>query len=1438
MAAVNDEPEFTKFQRELDAAFHASGDPFPSGTPEHAELLGFVAKLAKFRRSRPEPPAGASGTVAPDPDLAARLGLPTAYDPRFRLPASLVAPQERVGAAVRAIARRMAQQQQRAATTFGSGRDHGRDRDRDRGWDRDRRGGGGGISSSIGGGGGGSASVDGGMTPEIVEAAKQVVEEYRRLLPWFEDFHQRRQMARLRKLQADRAALPAAAFRGAIVSALASSQALVVAGDTGCGKSTQIPQYLAAAGYRRIAVTQPRRISAVSLARRVAVEAGDAHGSSVGFKVRFSSSVAGSTRIVFCTEGILLRELAGDPLLSGYDVVVLDEVHERHLTTDFLLALLRALLLQRPELRLVLMSATINCAAFADYFGGAPIVQIPGRLYPIQLVYVPPEGAAADEARRRAGGGAGGSSKGGGVGGSSRSGGAGGSGRGGGRGGSGGQGSDQIDPAPYLRLLQRIDTEVPSSQRGDLLVFVAGTADIAALCAAMAPYAEQTRRWVILPLHAALPLEAQEKVFDVPPDGVRKAIISTNIAETSLTIDGVRFVCDSGRAKEMIHDVASGGGSLQEGWISRASADQRKGRAGRTGPGVCYRVYTEAQYDDMRPFSAPEIARVRLEAVVLGIKALAGGGMDPRAFGFIDPPPPDRLEAAITTLKQIGALTPDAREGLTPLGAVLSLLPVDPAVGKLLVLAAVFGLAGPALTLAAALSVQSPFLKLGEEEQDQEAKAARASLVSPHGDPLTLLNVFETWLAIKEGGGGGGGGGYHGGDRDRRDRGGGWDRGDRSGDRRGGVGGGGGGGGGSVSSSRWCRRHGLAEARLYEMAKLRAQFAELLADAGILRVGGGTALSAAEVSARRRRHLQHQRGCKSGGAAGLRGAELHAAKRRLRDMQAERERKRGRKVLKVDKSGGRGGDDGSGGGSSDGVDGSGSSSGEEQLEALHDLDLRVHVDVKSMAAEAARPLTPADVGLLRHLLAVCLYPRIAVGDEANPQRRDADCRFYTATGASDLVLHPGSVLAGAANEVPRGQVLAYTELIETRRQYLSGLTPLWALPALLLAARRLDCDAGCGRWLVDGWLLLRVHDGAGPKVLQQVLGLRGGSDVLVSSRLRAARLAALTAVHTVDDGDVDETSGGDGGGASSTGKQTAENAVAPGGRLPMPPSSEGAATGAFQKGYAAVASALPEELRPLLSGVMAEQAAWRETEATRRRHAQERERRRLQARDAAGAGGASGSGSAQAARDWRQVEEEAAEDEAAERAEALRDAMMEDEMARRLALDMWPCRYSLERLPPGNKVTAQFIIEQQQQPPVSMPMPPQPGGYGGGDAAAMAPTDGAAAGGGPSGAAVMGVSTDVLGVPYHTAGMWLTPWLRYGSLRGYDSAMALHALQPALRKPWACPGCGLRLVGTFGERRGQHLQQLQQQVQPAERHPVVVAASAQELAGEQGASLA
>ena len=243
-------------------------------------------------------------------------------------------------------------------------------------------------------------------------------------------------------------------------------------------------------------------------------------------------------------------------------------------------------MIQRPDLRLVLMSATINFSAYSDYFGGAPVIQVPGRLYPITLEYVghkeerekDPDG---ERDRDRSKGGI-----------TSKK-----------------SYEESINPAPYLKLLKRIDGELPSSQRGDMLIFVAGTQDIDTLYLALRPYALETKAWLVLKLHASLSVDDQDKVFDKAPEGVRKCIISTNIAETSVTIDGIRFVVDSGRAKEMI--AMDGIASLQEGWISKASADQRKGRAGRTGPGRCYRMYSEKDFEGFRAFNIPEIQRIR-----------------------------------------------------------------------------------------------------------------------------------------------------------------------------------------------------------------------------------------------------------------------------------------------------------------------------------------------------------------------------------------------------------------------------------------------------------------------------------------------------------------------------------------------------------------------------------------------------------------------------------------------------------------------------------------------------------------------------------------------------------------------------------------------------------------------------------------------------------
>ncbi|NXC22998.1 DHX34 helicase, partial [Corythaeola cristata] len=467
----------------------------------------------------------------------------------------------------------------------------------------------------------------------------------------------------------------------------------------------------------------------------------------VGYQIRFESTRSPATKIVFLTEGLLLRQLQREPTLPGYRVLIADEVHERHLHGDVLLGVLRRLLPTRPDLKLVLMSATINIHLFSGYFGGAPVLQVPGRIFPISVIYqpIPKEEASVVGKWGK---------------------------------------SERLDPLPYLRVLQAIDHKYPPEERGDLLVFLSGVAEIGAVLEAAQAYAARTERWIVLPLHSTLSVAEQDKVFDVPPPGVRKCILSTNIAETSVTIDGVRFVLDSGKVKEMSYDPQGKLQRLQEFWISRASAEQRKGRAGRTGPGVCYRLYAESDYDAFSPYPVPEIQRVALDSLVLQLKSMGLG--DPRTFPFLEPPPSSSLETAVRYLKDQGAL--DEAEDLTPIGNLLAQLPVDVVVGKMLVLGALFGMAEPTLSVAAALSVPSPFLRSAHPNPD--CVTARRPLESPHGDPLTLLNVFNEWVQVKS---------------------------ERSG-----------------SSRKWCRRRGLEEHRLYEAANLRRQFQELLRDHQLL----------------------------------------------------------------------------------------------------------------------------------------------------------------------------------------------------------------------------------------------------------------------------------------------------------------------------------------------------------------------------------------------------------------------------------------------------------------------------------------------------------------------------------------------------------------------------------------------------------------------------
>lgn len=564
------------------------------------------------------------------------------------------------------------------------------------------------------------------------------LEEFRNILQFYFDFNQKEKFKRIHKLRQDQNNLPIANHRQEILDKLKIHQVILVAGDTGCGKSTQIPRYLLEAGFDKIACTQPRRIACISLAKRVSFETLNEYDNQVGYQVRFEKTRVQSTRIIFMTEGILLRQLQTDSALSDYDILVIDEVHERHLFTDFILGIIKCLITQRKDLKIILMSATINIDLFSKYFDDCPVVKVPGRLYKIDVHYRP---IKVEESAGK---------------------------------------TTKIDTKPYLRIMEEIDNKYPSTDRGDMLIFLSGMAEIQGVMEAAQVYAQETQRWIVLPLHSALSLEEQDKVFDMAPESVRKCVIATNIAETSVTIDGVRFITDSGKVKEMSYDAKYKMQRLQEFNISRASAEQRKGRAGRTGPGVCFRLYSEQDYVTFQDYSTPEIRRVPLDALML--QMISMGLKDPRKFPFVEPPDMTSIDSALLRLQEQAALsTIDC--SLTPIGSMLARLPVDVSIGKMLIFACIFQYVNPTLIMASALSIQSPFLSF--LQCDPETITRRRPMMSNHGDPFTLLNLFDEWIEVKSD---------------------------------------------DQNTRTWCKRRGVEEQRLYDITKLRRQFRDILRD--------------------------------------------------------------------------------------------------------------------------------------------------------------------------------------------------------------------------------------------------------------------------------------------------------------------------------------------------------------------------------------------------------------------------------------------------------------------------------------------------------------------------------------------------------------------------------------------------------------------------------
>ncbi|XP_067640637.1 probable ATP-dependent RNA helicase DHX34 isoform X2 [Eurosta solidaginis] len=603
--------------------------------------------------------------------------------------------------------------------------------------------------------------------------------QFREIILTYLDFKQKEKFAKIMNLRKAQSELPIARFKQKIKDELAQTRVLIIAGDTGCGKSTQVPQYLYEFGYRSIACTQPRRLACVSLSKRVAHEMLDDYGGKVGFQIRFEKNKTKNTNIVFITEGLLLRQLAVEANLEQYDVLILDEIHERNLFGDFLLGVTKCLLHAKPDLKLILMSATINVELFHNYFvnEGATLIEVPGRLYPIKTIFMPPpslelkSGASSSKSKTL----------------------------------------NRLDPAPYVQVLSLIDQKYPITEGGDVLIFVSGVNEITTVCDAAKDYADLNAHWFILPLHSGLALADQDKVFDYAPDGMRKCIVSTNIAETSLTVDGVRFVIDSGKVKEMSYDAACKGQRLKEFWVSKSSAEQRKGRAGRTGPGVCYRLFSEKQYDSFEAYPTPEIFRVPLETILLQMVAM--GLPNVRTFPFIESPEDECIERAIWSLKQHNALSAD--EKITPLGKSLSNLPVEITIGKMLLMGCVFPDVEKILTLAATMSVQNPFTN--RAYTDRKCEQEREHLQSDQGDILTLLRAYHEWLQLK----------WH-----------------------------------NENTRKWCHKLGIEEQRFYEITKLRNQFQNILESCNMTcKNKEGTQLTSAE-RARRHGEIRHLKAIK------------------------------------------------------------------------------------------------------------------------------------------------------------------------------------------------------------------------------------------------------------------------------------------------------------------------------------------------------------------------------------------------------------------------------------------------------------------------------------------------------------------------------------------------------------------------------------------------
>ncbi|KAI3445599.1 hypothetical protein Pfo_002264 [Paulownia fortunei] len=657
----------------------------------------------------------------------------------------------------------------------------------------------------------------------------------------------KKEMKKFKDMLQSRSSLPIAELKDDILHLLEENNVVVISGETGCGKTTQVPQYIldnmikeGSGGCCNIICTQPRRIAAVSVAERVADERCESspgsNDSLVGYQVRLDSARNERTKLLFCTTGILLRMISGNKDLADISHVIVDEVHERSLLGDFLLIVLKNLIekqstCSKSKLKVILMSATVDSRMFSQYFGNCPVVTAQGRTHPVSTQFLEDiheklNYRLASDSPASINYGISGIEKSAPVGNK--------------RGkknlvlsGWGDESllSEEIINPYYIRsdylnyseqtrqnlrrlnednidydLLEDLVRHIDETYaEGAILVFLPGVAEINMLLDKLSSshrFGGHSSEW-LLPLHSSIAPEDQKKVFQKPPDNIRKVIVATNIAETSITIDDVVYVVDCGKHKENRYNPHKKLSSMVEDWISQANARQRRGRAGRVKPGICFCLYTRHRYEKlMRPYQIPEMMRMPLVELCLQVKLLSLGGIKQFLSKALEPPREEAIASAVSSLYEVGAI--EGNEELTPLGYHLAKLPVDVLIGKMMLYGGIFGCLSPILTISAFLSYKSPFVYPKDERENVEraklallADQSGDATVAPDGsrqsDHLVMMIAYQKWDKILS---------VH----------------------------------GVKAAQKFCSSHFLSSSVMYMIRDMRIQFGTLLADIGLINI--------------------------------------------------------------------------------------------------------------------------------------------------------------------------------------------------------------------------------------------------------------------------------------------------------------------------------------------------------------------------------------------------------------------------------------------------------------------------------------------------------------------------------------------------------------------------------------------------------------------------